>query len=165
VHKIALEVAIDTAECAQAFRFFWAKRVTGFDSSTHCAECLSGPRLSAVNKDLARGGRAIIQAPAGSLIYICGVASPRNWSNNFHLALRVVEREQTVSQLYTGACVTVTNAVAIPIADAAARRMYPHLPEEFLTCRNFQFGAQEFGRPDNDFQPSNDSGFFCPGEA
>lgn len=103
-----------------------------------------------MNKHLAQGGRVTLSVRAGSLIYVCGVASPRNWSNNFHLAFRVTDGGQTVDRLYTGACVTVSNAVPIHIADAAARRLYPNLPEQFLTCRNFQFGAQEFGRPGSD---------------
>lgn len=150
MHRAPFDVAIDIAEGPSAFRHFWAKRVTGFDSSVHCAECLRGPRLAEVNRQLAQGGRATLSAKAGSLIYICGVASPRNWSNNFHLAFRVTNGGQTVSQLYTGARVTVSNGVAIHIADTAARRLYPELPEHFLTCRNFQFGAQEFGRSGSD---------------
>lgn len=141
-------VTVDFEANDATFRHFWAKRVTGFDSSVHCAECLRGRRLPEVNKDLARGGRATLNAKVGSLIYICGVASPRNWSNNFHLAFRVALGKQITSQFYTGAIVTVCNAVAIPIADSAARNLFPGLPEEFLTCRNFQFGAQQFGRSD-----------------
>ncbi len=147
---ILVEAFIETNEAL--FRHFWAKRVTGFDGSVHCAECLRGPRLPDVNKQLAQGGRAVLNAKAGSLIYICGVASPRNWSNNFHLAFRVTDGGQTVSQLYSGAGVTVSNAVAVPIADTTARRLFPDLPEAFLTCRNFQFGAQQFGRPGSDKQ-------------
>lgn len=148
--QIATSIRVEAGP--QTFRHFWGKRVSGFDSSVHCAECLRGPRLTHVNKQLAQGGRVTLSAKAGSLIYICGVASPRNWSNNFHLAFRVADGGQTVSQLYTGARVTVSNAVAVPIADTAARRMFPELPEAYLTCRNFQFGAQEFGRPGSDKQ-------------
>jgi hypothetical protein len=140
----SIVVSIELEFGDQTFRHFWAKRVTGFDSSVHCAECLRGRRLPEVNKDLARGGRATLNAKVGALIYICGVASPRNWANNFHLAFRVTDGGQTVSQLYTGARVAVSNAVAIPISDTAARHLFPELPDDFLACRNFQFGAQEF---------------------
>jgi len=150
VTPIPAELLIEANEVL--FRHFWSKRVTGFDATVHCADCLRGPRLLEVNKDLARGGRVTLNAKAGSLIYICGVASPRNWANNFHLAFRVTDGGQTVSQLHTGARVAVSNAVAIHIADAAARRLYPELSEQFLTCRNFQFGAQAFGRPGSDKQ-------------
>lgn len=143
--SIAVEIDVEIGD--QGFRHFWAKRVTGFDGAVHCAECLRGPRQQDINKRLAQGGRATLSTRAGSLIYICGVASPRNWSNNFHLAMRVTDGGQTVSQLYTGATIKVSNAVAIPIADDAARNLFSELPEEFLTCRNFQFGAQQFGRP------------------
>lgn len=150
VTPIPAEVLIEANEAL--FRHFWAKRVTGFDATVHCADCLRGPRLLQVNKQLARGGLATLNAKVGSLIYICGVASPRNWSNNFHLACRVTDGGRTVSQFYTGARVTVLNAVAVPIADTTARRLFPELPDQFLTCRNFQFGAQEFGRPGSDKQ-------------
>jgi len=104
--------------------------------------------MSGVNKELAQGGRTILNAKAGSLIYVCGVASPRNWSNNFHLAFRVAAGEQITSQFYTGAAITVSNAVALPISDQMARELFPELSEDFLSCRNFQFGAQAFGRRD-----------------
>lgn len=45
---------------------------------------------------------------------------------------------------YTGDTVAISDCELIPFNDAEAIRRFPQLPAEFLTCRNFQFGAQQF---------------------
>lgn len=157
---VALSITIDEGNVG--FRHFWAKRVTGFDNSVHCAECLRGQRLPEVNTEFARGGLITLSMRPDSLVYICGVATPWNWSNNFHLALRVRTGSSCTSTFYTGARVEVTNGLAIPILDEAAKQLFPNLSADFLTCRNFQFGAQMFpARPslnfDRDNSPVDDS--------
>lgn len=137
------------------WRHFWGKKVVAFDDRFHCARCLVGSQerrvhtATPVNVDI-----PLPNLKAGDVFYICGVASPWEWANNLHLACRVVPEQNTLftssktpvpnaSVLsYVGDRVTVTGAILLPFGDGIARRHYPDRDRGFLTCRNFQFGAE-----------------------
>lgn len=131
-------------ETVTGFRHFWAKHVRGFDPSKHCARCLVGSYerrfglRSVVNDLVPLSGYA-----AGDLLYFCGVANPLRWERNMHLAVRVTGDPDDTARvaLYTGDELTVSGALAVPFTDERARSRYPDLGPDFLTCRNFQFGA------------------------
>ena len=80
--------------------------------------------------------------PDGMLLYFCGVSSPYRLENNLHLAGRVTPgAASTVVDSYNGDKLIVTGLEAIAINAEPAAELYPNLGKEFLTCRNFQFGA------------------------
>lgn len=139
-----VEVTIKVGKGWQGFKYFWAYRVDGFDPTKHCQPCFIGERLLQVRLPLATGGVAKIRAQSGRRIYLCGVADPYRWKNNFHLPFVVRAGAEAAGQLYTGRDVEVLNGEELPIDPSYAKRAYPRLGEEFLTCRNFQFGVQYF---------------------
>lgn len=147
-HPRKLTVKILVSPGPLGYRYFWARRVTGFNDQAHCYSCLKGSRLAQVNLELSQGGEAVIPAKAGELVYICGVARPPRWENNFHLAIKVVEGAVSDRTMHTGANLSVLNGELIPFDGDTARLLYPDRGEDFLTCRNFQFAAQVFGRGD-----------------
>ncbi|MBI1186483.1 MAG: hypothetical protein GC206_04010 [Alphaproteobacteria bacterium] len=140
-----IEVKILVSPGPLGFRYFWARRVTGFNSNAHCYSCLKGSPIPAVSKALSEGGECSIPALPDSIIYICGVAKPHNWVDNFHLAIRAKAGSTCERELHTGADLKVINGERIAFDDAAARRLFPDRGPDFLTCRNFQFAAQMFG--------------------
>jgi hypothetical protein len=128
----------------KGFRYFWLKRVTGFDPALHCARCLKGNYVSEVGAALPVNTPIHIEADPGDVLYLCGVSSPYSWGRNFHLALKVEHGAAVRTTLYTGDSLTILNADYLPFDDAEARRRFPHLSEAYLSCRNFQFGAHHF---------------------
>lgn len=128
------------------FRFLWLKHVKGFRPSRHCSECLIGDYLlSSSAKGLAsctKRSRVLeTVVEEGEILYLCGVDAASKHDRNIHLPM--VAREGG-SCMLTGerVGVLVDGATPIPFNENAARTMYPELGEEFLSCRNFQFGAQ-----------------------
>ncbi len=125
------------------FRYLWMKTVTGFLPRHHCARCLKGeyhPEFGPTMDVNARLGA--VEYSEGTLLYICGVSSPYRWPQNLHLAGRVTAGAQAGTTVWTGDQLTVSGLERIPFDDRAARRRFPERGEDYLTCRNFQFGAQ-----------------------
>lgn len=127
------------------WRYLWMKRVTAFKPDVHCARCLVGSYdqqfglKMPVNQTIPVAG-----ADAGAILYFCGVSTPYRWERNAHLAVVVtcVAGDMARLELYTGDILEVAGAVALPFTDETARRDYPSRSAAFLTCRNFQFGAE-----------------------
>lgn len=128
------------------WRFFWARVVTGVASwDEHCIGCLKADRVKEVSKEMDASKELEIEVPdVGAFLYICGGSSPYILENNFHLVVRpgngLVRRSA-----YNGEVVSVSGALRYLFDDRAARALFPDRGPEFLTCRNFQFVAQEFG--------------------
>lgn len=128
----------------KGFRYFWLKRVTGFDSALHCARCLKGHYVSEVGTGMPVNEQVQIEADPGDVLYLCGVSAPYRWERNFHLALRVEPGAAVRTGCYTGDVVSILGADYISFDDREARRRFPNLSEAYLSCRNFQFGAHHF---------------------
>ncbi len=128
----------------KGFRYFWLKRVTGFDPALHCARCLKGSYFSEAGTGMPVNQDIHIEADPGEVLYLCGVSAPYQWARNFHLALRVEHGAAVRSTLYTGDVVSILGADYLPFDDVEARRRFPDLSEAYLSCRNFQFGAHHF---------------------
>lgn len=128
----------------KGFRYFWLKRVTGFDPKQHCARCLRGSYFEEVSTKLPVNRAIHIEADPGEVLYLCGVSAPYRWERNFHLALIVEHGARVGSTAYTGDVIGIEGADYLPFDDAEARRRFPDRGEAFLSCRNFQFGAHHF---------------------
>ena len=134
----------------RGFRFFWAKKVTGFNPEQHCMASLRGPRLAAFRPDMPVGP-VQIAATTGEEVYICGVGEREvgNWNrleDNFHLVIRSEPgAPEFFVQTYNGFTVTVSDSVPIPITPLPAG--WRGLPRSFTRCRNFQYGVQRFCYP------------------
>lgn len=132
----------------RGFRYLWQKRVFGFNSGVHCAQCLRGSYEQRFGRDMPANEAISVDYPDGAILYFCGVATPYRWADNLHLAGRAVEGDQPEPieiELHTGDTLTVTGLRRIAFDDAAAVRLFPNKGRKFLTCRNFQFAAQQFG--------------------
>jgi hypothetical protein len=112
----------------------------------HCANCLVGEYATDIGKGM-RPGNAIEVAldDHERALYVCGVASPYVWAKNFHAALRPAgEASALVIPMWNGDELHVQGAELMPINRATADSLYAGKPESFLSCRNFQFGAEYF---------------------
>ena len=129
-------------ERLDGWRFFWAKRVSGFDEHLHCAPCLTGTWLGKhVNLWMPVNKPVPLPLADGELLYVCGVSMKYVWENNFHLAARAKAGSTFELPAFNGDRIIVEGAEALVFNDTAAREHYPDKHEAFLTCRNFQFGA------------------------
>jgi len=163
MHSIKLEPPtgrLIEPETLEGFRHFWLKTVRGFRPDRHCYECLIGDRVQSVTNRLAVGSRLELEIPStksagelfgasdpfGTVLYLCGVAGPFNWSHNFHLPFALTGNPQDRAEgiTYNGFRVVVEGARPVAFSADAARSLFPDHGIEFLTCRNFQFGAEHF---------------------
>lgn len=122
------------------FRYLWLKYVTGHNLNFHCARCLVGEYSEKIKPVPAELRNITLDEHPAKIIYLCGVATPYNWSRNFHLALL----EQPGMNYFVsenGITVAVRNAVPLPITtDAMNAIEHPNrLKKQFGTCRNWQF--------------------------
>jgi hypothetical protein len=138
---IKIESQNDTLK---GFRYFWMKRVTGFIPSAHCARCLSGSYVKEVGLRMPTNSEIQIPANEGDIFYLCGVSSPYQHVRNLHLAFQVKDGETAEVSCYTGDAAKISGAIKLPFDDTIAKQVFQNKATSFLTCRNFQFGAQYF---------------------
>lgn len=134
---------ISKSERLTGFRYFWLKTVRGFNPSTHCARCLVGEYDAKVKADMPTG-EIEIDYREGTILYLCGVSAPYRWINNLHLPMQVSKGVSFFVDAYNGDRIVVHGARFMPFDDRAARQLFPDRGKQFLTCRNFQFGAHHF---------------------
>lgn len=129
------------------FRFFWLKYVTGINLEKHCAAGLKGPydkRISLYkNRDQTHWECITLDQGESDFYYICGVAQPSNWEENFHCVLRYVQGETLILD-EKGVKGTIMNAVRIPIHEMdRVNSDNPHKDDpKYYTCRNYQFALE-----------------------
>ena len=129
------------------FRYFWMKRVRGFNPREHCAGCLVGEYERRWGPKMKAGEWVDIEWAEGAIVYLCGVASPYIWKHNFHLVVKIGGTGTVEAPLWNAGRVEVQGAERITFDDRAAKELFPNLGVKFLSCRNFQFAAQYFGVP------------------
>lgn len=147
---VTLDIHSDLGPRDRLFRYFWIKRVEGFSPGVHCARCLRGDYLVGDGKGLAvpQSGLTIdLAVEEGSVLYVCGVDIANRYDRNLHLAARV-DPQEVACAFRDEVGVMLNGAREIPFSDRPARRLFPDRGEEFLSCRNFHFGAQHFGSGD-----------------
>lgn len=131
------------------FRHFWGMVVRGFDPSRHCMACFVGTRYPQFKPGMSHHKRhrvsVDLEVKPGEYFYLCGVSHSFQHDRNFHMAGIVrpgcVSRKQT----FGGCVVEAEGFEAVAINAGPAKKRYPNLGREFLTCRNFQFACQVFG--------------------
>jgi hypothetical protein len=132
----------------EGFRYFWAKYVSGFDKSQHCARCLVGDWSRYTKTNMVAGGMKYIMGESQKFdyLYICGVAYPWSWPNNFHMVMRPKVGSFARMETWNGFVLTAKDAELLNI---------PHMPlgyrgygKAFTTCRNFQFGWAAYAARD-----------------
>ena len=118
------------------FKYLWLKKVEDIDLSVHCAKCLVGQYIDAINTK--QKAYTDIELQDG-IYYLCGVALPYKWDNNFHLAFKYSKGSQ-ITYDSNGISVVIQDAIQLPIDEkyidtnnAKARF------KTYRTCRNWQF--------------------------
>lgn len=124
----------------KGFRYFWAKYVTGFDETQHCAKSLKGEFSKKARTPVGR--TVAFDEKSSDYVYVCGVSDPYDRDNNFHAALRYKFNSAARVKTYNGYEIEFKNAELLPIPDTPEK--YKNKPEEFTTCRNFRFGAHYY---------------------
>lgn len=133
------------------FQYFWMMDVRGFNPATHCMSCLVGDRVEAVKHKFPIGKTLQLHTlEPGHIYYLCGVSDNYLWQNNFHVTF-TDGKWDIEAEMYNGAKVILRGVQPVHFDGEAAKRDYPHLGKKFLTCRNFQFGAEHFPVADKMF--------------
>ncbi len=138
-------------EVTGRFRYLWLKYVTGVNLNVHCGRSLLGKYSELVSADLTMYDRFDLDEHEAKYFYLCGVATPPKWGNNFHLAFRYAEGK-TLDVERLGVRVLIANAEEIPIQWVSPSNN-PSTPEwvrelarnrgpAYFTCRNWQFACQ-----------------------
>ena len=129
-------IIIKQLSVSKPFKYLWLKRVTGVNLSEHCARCLKGEYIGAVNNKVIGLNDLTLQ---NGIYYLCGVALPFVWANNFHLAFEYSQGD-VIDYSNNGIHIIIENAVVLPISET-------HIDETnikakykaYNTCRNWQF--------------------------
>lgn len=129
-------IKIHEMKICKPFRYLWLKSVTGVNLNVHCARCLKGTYDDRISPE---AGELHDIELIGDLYYLCGVAKPYCWANNFHLAFKQKDGA-TLRYSDNGISVIIENAERIEItADAIDHSLPQAEKKEFSTCRNWQF--------------------------
>lgn len=129
-------ITIKNMSVIKPFKYLWLKKVENIDLSVHCAKCLVGEYINAINNR--QQSFADIELQDG-IYYLCGVAIPYNWDNNFHLAFKYSKGSQ-ITYENNGISVIIHNAIQLPIDEKYIDTTHnkAHL-KTYRTCRNWQF--------------------------
>ena len=138
-------------EIKAPYRFLWIKYATAFRSDKHCLNCLIGGRSNIIPpaskyEQHYTGGTIY----SGKLtehpyryIYLCGVTS--NYNDNLHIIVKNAHGKSfTYEDNYCK--VEFENAERVPIPPLKEGDV--DRPENYWTCRNFQFGWHYLGETD-----------------
>lgn len=138
-------------EVTGKFRYLWLKYVRGVNLNVHCGRSLLGDYSEMVAADQTIYDRFDLDEFEARYYYLCGVATPPKWANNFHLAFKYAEGK-TIEVERLGVKIVIANAEEVPIKwvspghnstnpdwirDLAKRR-----GPSYFTCRNWQFACQ-----------------------
>jgi hypothetical protein len=128
-------------QASQKFVQLWGIHVTGFQQEKHCQYCLKGRKEPQIHRDMASDDYILKNEAEYFYLFAMG-REPRRHSN-VHLVVKPYPGVvASIGSLY-GATFTIRDARALRI-DRLPKR-WLGLDDLFTTCRNFQFGVQEFG--------------------
>lgn len=127
---------IVSLDVSAQFRYLWLKTVTDVDLSQHCANCLIGEYNSVISTKTKHLDN--VELP-DAIHYLCGVAFPWKWDNNFHLAF-IPSKGNTVVYESNGIRIEIQDAVQLPISTEYVNVNHPKAKfKTYATCRNWQF--------------------------
>lgn len=118
------------------YKYLWLKKVVDVNLSEHCAKSLIGP----YDERISSKTTFLLDAPLeDGVYYLCGVAYPYVWENNFHLAFMTSEGD-TIEYSFNGISITISDAKMLPISESSINKMHPKSKfKSYNTCRNWQF--------------------------
>ncbi|MBS5134859.1 MAG: hypothetical protein KHZ05_05380 [Oscillospiraceae bacterium] len=127
---------INTLSINADFKYIWLKTVEAVDLSQNCARSLIGE----YDKRITPGRKTVHGLDLkDSVYYLCGVAQPFRWENNFHLAFRPAPGK-SVHYESNGIVVDIADAEQLPIPEDYIDMEHPKAKiKAYRTCRNWQF--------------------------
>ncbi|MGP1455778.1 MAG: hypothetical protein ACTTJ7_08515 [Treponema sp.] len=132
-------IKIKNLTVTSKFRYLWLKYITGVNLSAHCAGCFKGVYSKQISPTITNLENAELNECETNIFYLCGVATPYNWSKNFHLAF-TKSAGDILDYSSNGIHVVIENAKQLPISanDIDYSLKYAE-KKEYYTCRNWQF--------------------------
>jgi hypothetical protein len=129
------------ATASQTFVQLWGMYVRDFDSTKHCIYCLKGRKEAQLHRQMQDGDYEL--STDFPYFYLFAMGRGDRSISNVHLPVRP----------HPGAVASIGSlfGVTFTIRDAYALRVdrlpngWEGLGKEYTSCRNFQFGVQEFG--------------------
>ncbi len=129
------------ANANQTFVQLWGMYVRTFDPTKHCIFCLKGRKEAAVHRQMIDGDYEL--ATDFPYFYLFAMGRGDRSISNVHMPVRP----------HPGAVASIGSVygVTLTIRDAYALRVdrlpdgWEGLGKDYTSCRNFQFGVQEFG--------------------
>jgi hypothetical protein len=147
------------AKAASRFVQLWGVYVSGFDSDKHCIYCLRGKKETRLHK--AMEDCDIELASDSPYFYLFAMGRVPKHETNVHLAVRHQPGSvASIGSVY-GATFTIRDAYA-PRIDRLPDG-WNGLGKDFTSCRNFQFGVQQFGYRPSPTRPADDAPASVPG--
>lgn len=118
------------------FAYLWLKEVIDVDLSQHCAKSLIGSYNTNINASIKHIENLEI---SDKVHYLCGVAVPYKWNNNFHLAFKY-SPGNILDYVSNGIHVMIQDAEMLPISPDYIDPHDPNIKKKtYRTCRNWQF--------------------------
>lgn len=123
----------------QNFRYLWLKYVNNVNLNEHCAKCLIGEYSKQIKKRQRTQTNITLNEYPAKYYYLCGVAFPFKYENNFHLAFK--EKKGNILEVdENGINLTLKNAERIFFSKKDIDPFNPHANKKgYNTCRNWQF--------------------------
>lgn len=136
------------------FKYLWLKYVNDVNLNVHCARCLLGEYSENITKDLTSNQDIILNEHEAKAFYLCGVAAPSCWENNFHLAF-IYKKGSIININEHGISICIQDAERIDIQPVDMDKCTSKHKDNkrYNTCRNWQFAHQFieiFGTDRND---------------
>ena len=107
-------IIIENISVSENFRYLWLKYVNNVDLNVHCAKSLIGEYSKKISTKKGNYTNIILDESNYKAIYLCGVAFPFVWENNFHLAFKYSEGS-ILKYSSNGIDIVIKNAVRLPI--------------------------------------------------
>lgn len=122
------------------FKYLWGKYINGIDLNNHCAKTFIGEYSKKIKANMGNQEDLLLdEVKDFKVFYLCGVAMPFVWENNFHLAIMEKEGE-TLTVERNGIYVEIENAVELPINFDINNCNHKKAKfKTYNTCRNWQF--------------------------
>ena len=134
-----MTVKIEEIEITRNWFTIWLMYVNGVNLSQHCKPCLKGFTSRKVHKNTKCLGNVKLDEAEAKYYYLCGVATPYSWENNFHLAWK--EKEGSIIEYESnGISIKLKNAERITFCEDDIDYSLKNAEKrEYYTCRNWQF--------------------------
>ena len=137
-------ITIKNIEITKPFRYLWLKYINGVNLDVHCANSLLGFYSKKIDKKIGIYSDITLDEFEPKILYLCGVAFPFVWDNNFHLAFRE-KQGAIIKYSNNGISLEIENAEILPIDKSYIDLNHKKAKfKSYNTCRNWWFANYLF---------------------